>query len=391
MTKIAVLTGTRAEFGLLYWTIKAIEDDPELELQLIVTGTHLSPEYGFTVKEIEKSEIPISERIDMILSTDSEQGIAKSMGVLMISLAQAFERLKPDILVILGDRYEVLAAASTAVVMNIPIAHLCGGESTEGAIDEQIRHSVTKLSHIHFTQTEEYKQNILMMGEEEWRVKNVGFLGYENVKRLPLLSKDELEKELKIKLNKKTFVVTYHPVTLEKNSLEKQVKNLLNALAKYNVNLVFTYPNADSGGRYIIQKIKEFQKQRSDVYVFFSLGQLKYLSLLKYVDLVIGNSSSGILETQFFNLPTVNIGNRQKGRLKPPNVINVSYKVEDIIKGINKGISEEFKNSLKQQNKFQLYEDCSSRIVTTIKKALSNKDLLNKRLCFNHKGEVHNE
>ncbi|WP_069650358.1 UDP-N-acetylglucosamine 2-epimerase [Caloranaerobacter ferrireducens] len=382
MTRIAVLTGTRAEYGLLYWIIKTIHDDPNLELQLIVTGTHLSPEYGLTVKEIEKSGIPIAEKIDMILSTDSEQGIAKSMGVLMISLAQSLERLRPDILLILGDRYEVLAAASTAVAMNIPIAHLCGGESTEGAIDEQIRHAVTKLSHIHFAQSEFYRQRIIKMGEEEWRVHNIGIIAFENIKRLPLLSKTQLEKELGIKLDNTNFVVTYHPVTLENDSLEYQIDNLLNALSRFKANIIFTYPNADSGGRLIIDKIKQFQTHHQNAHVYFSLGQIRYLSLLKYSDVMIGNSSSGILESPFFKLPTVNIGNRQKGRMRPPNVVDVSYNEDDIVEGINKALNKEFRNSL--NNKINIYGsgDCSSQVVKIIKEALLNKNLLKKKLSF---------
>lgn len=382
MTKVAVLTGTRAEYGLLYWTINAIAEDPELELQLIVTGSHLSPEYGFTVKEIESSGIPVTEKVDMLLSSDSEQGIAKSMGVLMISLAQSLERLKPDVLLLLGDRYEILAAASTAVAMNIPIAHLCGGESTEGAIDEQIRHAVTKLAHIHFAQTEHYRQRIIKMGEEKWRVHNVGILGSESIMRLPLLSKEELENQLEIKLDRLNFVVTYHPVTLEKASLGEQIDNLLTALSEFDADIIFTYPNADSGGRLIIDKIKKFKASHSNVHIYFSLGQLKYLSLLKYTDVMIGNSSSGILEAPFFNLPVVNIGNRQKGRFRSANIKDVSYEAEDIVLGIRKALSKDFKKSL--INKDKTYEDgqCSSCIVKVLEETLLKENLLQKKLSF---------
>jgi len=382
MRKIAVMTATRAEYGLLYWTIKAIEADPDLQLQLIVTGSHLSPEYGLTVKEIERDKIPIAEKVEMLFSSDSEQGIAKSMGVLMISLAQVFERLQPDVLLVLGDRYEALAAASTAVAMNIPIAHLCGGESTEGAIDEQIRHAITKLSHIHFAQTEHYKQRIIKMGEESWRVHNVGILGYENIKKLPLLNREDLEKQLQIPLNRKTFVVTYHPVTLEKEALTQQIHKLLNALKRFKANIVFTYPNADSGGRLIIDKIKEFQASHANVYLYFSLGQLKYLSLLKHADVMIGNSSSGILEAPFFKLPTVNIGNRQAGRLRFENVIDVSYEVEDIVRGIKKAMSQEFRENLKDKSFVHGDGECSRQIIKVIKQALSSENLLKKKLVF---------
>lgn len=382
MARIAVLTGTRAEYGLLYWTIKAIEDDEDLELQLIVTGSHLSPEYGLTVREIETNNIPIAEKIDMLLSSDREQGIAKSMGVLMISLAQAFDRLKPDILLVLGDRYEVLAAASVAVVMNIPIAHLCGGESTEGAIDEQIRHAVTKLSHIHFAQREQYEQNILNMGEERWRVHHVGMIGYENIQRLPLLEKGDLEKQLGFAFDKTTLVVTYHPVTLEKHSLEQQIDNLLAALSQFHANIVFTFPNADSGGRLIIEKIKHFQACHEDVHLYHNLGQLKYLSLLQYCDAMVGNSSSGILEAPFFSLPAVNIGDRQQGRQRAESIIDVSYDPEDIVKGIKRAIDPEFRKNLKTMVERHKDRYCSEYIVKTLKEALKNENLMRKKLSF---------
>ncbi len=382
MKKIAVLTATRAEYGLLYWTIKAIEEDPDLELRLIVTGAHLSPEYGYTVREIEAQGIPVAERIHMLLSSDSRQGAAKSMGLLVIGLAQAFERLKPDMLLLLGDRYEILAAASVAVVMNIPIAHLCGGESTEGAIDEQVRHAVTKMAHIHLVQTEYYGQQVLKMGEEEWRVHNVGFLGGENARRLNLLTRDELERELKLKAGRKNFVVTYHPVTLEKIPLELQVDNLLAALSRFDAQIIFTYPNADSGGRFIIEKLKEFSEKRPDVHIYCSLGQLRYLSLLKHADLMVGNSSSGLLESQFFNLPTVNIGTRQKGRLRGENVIDVSYDTEDIVRGIEKAMDDNFRKALGGSGPADWDTPPSGKIVKVIKEALKKDGLLNKRLSF---------
>jgi GDP/UDP-N,N'-diacetylbacillosamine 2-epimerase (hydrolysing) len=382
MRKIAILTGTRAEYGLLRWIIQAVENDPDLMLQLVVTGTHLSPEYGYTVKEIERNGIQIAEKIDMLLSSDSTQGTAKSMGVLIISLAQAFERLKPDLLVILGDRFEVLAAASTAVAMNIPIAHLCGGESTEGAIDEQIRHAITKMAHLHFAQTEYYKQRIIKMGEEEWRVFNTGVLAYETIKRLDLLRRDELEIELGIKLVDKLFVVTFHPVTLERDSLEEQIDNLLLALSEFKNTIIFTYPNSDSGGRLIASKINEFISHRSNAYVFYSLGQKKYLSLLKHADAMIGNSSSGILEAPFLNLPVVNIGNRQKGRLRSKNIIDVTYDREAVRIGIAEALSENFTASL--QGSPVLFGDgqCSYHIIQAIKKSLDKENIMVKMLSL---------
>jgi GDP/UDP-N,N'-diacetylbacillosamine 2-epimerase (hydrolysing) len=380
--KVAVLTATRAEFGLLYWTIKAIEEDPDLLLQLIVTGSHMSHEFGSTYCYIETEGFQITEKIDMLLSSDSRQGAAKSMGVLIISLAQVFERLKPDILLLLGDRYEILAAASAAVAMNIPIAHLCGGESTEGAIDEQVRHAVTKLSHIHFAQTEFYRQRIIKMGEEEWRVHNVGPLGLENIKKLPLLNKEELEQKLKISLDGTVLLVTYHPVTLGNEPQEKQIDNLLAALDRFDAHIIFTYPNADSGSRQIIEKINDFKLSRPNVHVFLSLGQLNYLSLMKCSDAMVGNSSSGILESPFFCLPVVNIGDRQKGRLRCRNVIDVPCSEEKIAGGIKKVLTREFRDSFK--NDVNLYDngECSRKIVDILKEMLLNSELMKKKLSF---------
>lgn len=382
MKKVAVLTGTRAEYGLLYWTIRAIEEDTDLQLQLIVTGAHLSPDHGFTVNEIEKSAIPIKEKIEVLISSDSKQGIAKSMGLLMINLAQTFERLKPDILLLLGDRYELLAAASTAVAMNIPIAHLCGGESTEGAIDEQIRHAITKLSHIHFTQTEYYKQQIIKMGEEKWRVNNIGFIGFENIKRMKLLSREELEMELQIPLGKKIFVVTYHPVTLENDKTEEQIDILLKSIDGSDATIIFTYPNADCGGRLIINKIKAFRENKTNVYIFYSLGQKKYLSLLKYADIMIGNSSSGILEAPYFDLPVINIGNRQKGRIRFKNIIDVECSAEAIINAIKLAAGKGFTKHMDIDRSFFGDGLCSKHIIEGLKEGLGDSRLMYKKLHF---------
>ncbi|MCF6463984.1 UDP-N-acetylglucosamine 2-epimerase [Clostridium sp. Cult1] len=384
MKSVLVVTGTRAEYGLLYWTMKEIQNDKDLQLQLMVTGNHLSEEYGYTVAQIKKDGFHIDEEIDMIIDSKNKSAIVKSMGLEMIQMAQAFDRLKPDILLILGDRYEIFVAATCAMMMNIPIAHMNGGESTEGLIDEQIRHAITKMAHIHFTGAEYYKERLLKMGEEPWRVYNVGQAGIENIKRLKLLEKEELENELDLKLDKKTFLITYHPVTLESISTKEQIENLLEAITKFDAKYIFTYPNADYGNKLIIDKINEFKGKYKDVYVFHSLGQIKYLSLLKYVDVMIGNSSSGIIESPSFRLPVVNIGDRQKGRLRNNNIIDVGYSAREIISGINIALyDDEFKQGLNSM--INLYGDGrTSKIIVDILKSIivSNRKLLFKKLTY---------
>ncbi|MBI4222422.1 MAG: UDP-N-acetylglucosamine 2-epimerase (hydrolyzing), partial [Planctomycetes bacterium] len=297
MRKIAVVTGTRAEYGLLYWIIKGIHEDPELELQLIVTGMHLSPEFGLTVKEIEKDGFPIAERVEMLLSSDTEIAIATSMGLGMIGFAKAYERLKPDILVVLGDRFEILSAVSAAVPFRIPVAHIHGGESTEGAMDELFRHAITKMSHLHFTAIEKYRNRVIQMGESSASVFCYGAPGLDNIYRLKLLNIENLSEELKLPSNKKIGVVTYHPVTLENDVSGEQIYELLEALKEFtDVFWIFTFPNADTYGRIIIQKVEDFIKRNPQKgKAFISLGQLKYLSLIKYATVMVGNSSSGLL------------------------------------------------------------------------------------------------
>lgn len=383
MNKILVVTGTRAEYGLLYWTMKAIDDDKDFKLQLIVTGNHLVKEYGYTVSQIEKDGFKIDEKIDMIINSDEKSSIVKSMGLEMIQMAQSFSRLKPDMLLILGDRYETFAAAICAVMMNIPIAHMNGGESTEGAIDEQIRHAITKMSHIHFPGTEYYKERILKMGEEPWRVHNVGEAGIENIKRLKLLDKSELEEQLNITFNKTVFLITYHPVTLDEDNIEEQINNLLVAIEKFHAIYVFTYPNADFGSKIIIDKLNNFAHNNENAYLYCSLGQRRYLSLLKYASVMIGNSSSGIIEAPIFKIPVVNIGNRQKGRIRNKNIIDTDYTVDSIYKGIYKVLND--KNFIKGlANIKNIYGDgtTSKKILSVIKKVKIDKKLLLKKLTY---------
>ena len=383
MKKILVVTGTRAEYGLLYWTMKEIQQDNNLKLQLIATGSHLSEEYGYTVEQIKKDGFHIDEEIDMIIDSKKKSAIVKSMGLEMIQMGQAFERLSPDLLLILGDRYETFVAATCAMMMNIPIAHMNGGESTEGAVDEQIRHAITKMSHVHFAGADYYKERIIKMGEESWRVHNVGQAGVENIKRLKLLEKKELETQLGLKLDKKIFLITYHPVTLEYVDTKEQIENLLKAILKFEAKHIFTYPNADFGNKIIIDKINEFERNHKDVYIFHSLGQLRYLSLLKYADIMIGNSSSGIIETPSFKLPVVNIGDRQKGRLRNKNIIDVGYNEKEIVNGINMVLYDE--KFIKGLNSLEnVYGDgtTSKRIVDLLKRIKTDKKLLYKKLNY---------
>lgn len=376
--KICVVTGTRAEYGLLYWLMKEIEADKELQLQLIVTGMHLSPEFGLTYKEIEK-EFKIDKKIEMLLSSDTAVGISKSMGLAQISFSESFEELKPDILVVLGDRYEIFSAVSTAMIAKIPIAHLHGGEITEGAFDESIRHSITKMSHLHFTATDEYKNRVIQLGEEPNRVFNVGGMGIENIKRLNLLSKEEFEKSIDFKLNKKNILVTFHPVTLENSTAKEQFQELLDAIDELeSTNIIFTKANSDTNGRIINQMIDEYVAKNSHKSIeFASLGQLRYLSALQYIDAVVGNSSSGLLEAPSFKIATINIGDRQKGRIKALSVIDCEPKKEEISKAFEDIYSKEFQEKLKNvENPYG--ENCPSKQVVEVLKNVNLANILKK-------------
>lgn len=385
MRKILVVTGTRAEYGLLYWTMKRIQEDNDLRLQLIVTGNHLVEDFGLTVEQIKRDGFNIDEEIDMIINSRNKSSILKSMGLEMIQMAQAFDRLKPDILLILGDRYETFVAATCAMMMNIPIAHMNGGESTEGAIDEQIRHAITKMAHIHFPGAEYYKERIIKMGEEPWRVYNVGQASIENVKKLNLLSKEQLKKELNIKSDKKIFLVTYHPVTLDIENIEYQIDELLKALDKYkgDSEIIFTYPNADFGSKIVVDKINKYVESRNNTHIVYSLGQLRYLSLLKHSDIVVGNSSSGIIEAPIFRIPVVNIGDRQKGRLRNKNIMDCGYTKCDIIKTIDKILSDKtFRETLKDIPNIYGEGNTSEKIISILKNVELGKKVIIKKLNY---------
>jgi len=333
MRKICIVTGSRAEYGLLYWLIKSVHDDPDMELQLLVTGMHLSPEFGLSWKQIEQDGFPIIRKIEILLSSDTAVGISKSNAIAQISFAEAFDQLQPEIIILLGDRTETFAAASVALVAGIPIAHIHGGELTEGAYDNAIRHSITKMSHLHFTAAEKYRNRVIQLGEQPDTVFNVGAIGLDNINKLHLLNKSDFEQSINRKLLNKNLLITFHPVTLENHSSKEQFIQLLAALDELaDTLLIFTKPNSDKDGRVIIQLIDEFVvKNPNKAIAFTSLGQLRYLSAIKYMDAVLGNSSSGIIEVPAFSVPTINIGDRQKGRIVGPTIFNCNP-IKDEIK-----------------------------------------------------------
>ena len=344
--KVCVITGTRAEYGLLYWLMKEIQSDKDLQLQLIVTGMHLSSEFGLTYKEIEKN-FKIDKKVEMLLSSDTVLGISKSMGLAQISFSEAYEELTPDILIVLGDRYEIFSAVSSAMISRIPIAHISGGEVTEGVIDEAIRHAITKMSHLHFVSTEEYKNRVIQLGEHPNRVFNFGAIGIDNINKLKLFSKNEFVKSIDFSLNKKNILVTFHPVTLEKSTSKEQFQELLNSIDELeDTNIIFTKSNSDTDGRVINQMIDAYVSRNNNAVSFISMGQVRYLSALKFVDAVVGNSSSGLTEAPIFGIGTINIGDRQKGRINLGSVINCNPTKESISNAFNELYSERFQKVL---------------------------------------------
>lgn len=335
--KVCIVTGGRAEYGLLYGLMKEIEVANDLELQIIATGMHLSPEFDITYLQIEKDGFTINRKVEMLLSSDTPIGISKSMGLGMIGFADALDDLRPDLLVVLGDRFEIFSVVSTALIAKIPVAHLHGGEVTQGAFDEAMRHSITKMSHLHFTATESYRNRVIQMGEDPDRVFNVGALGVENIKRLELLPKEALEESIIFKFGKRNLLVTFHPVTLEHSTTRRQFSNLLQALDELQeTSLIFTKTNSDTDGRIINRMIDDYVVAFPErVVAFTNLGQIRYLSVMQFVDGVVGNSSSGIIEAPSFGIGTVNIGNRQSGRIKADSVIDCDPSVNSIKKAIS--------------------------------------------------------
>jgi GDP/UDP-N,N'-diacetylbacillosamine 2-epimerase (hydrolysing) len=376
--KICIITGTRAEYGLLRWLIQSVSDEPDLVLQIVATGMHLSPEFGLTYTEIEADGYHIDRKVEMLLSSDTPIGVSKSIGLGMIGFADVLSDLKPDIVVVLGDRFEIYAAAIAALVAHIPIAHLHGGESTEGVIDEAFRHSITKMSSLHFVAAEEYQQRVIQLGENPERVYNVGGLGIDNIHKLTLLSRSELEADLGFSLGQKSLLVTFHPATLVDTSAVAQLKELLSALeGQTDTQLIITLPNADADGRVLTSMIKDFVAKYDHAHAFTSLGQLRYLSCVSHVDGVVGNSSSGLLEVPSFQKGTVNIGDRQKGRLQADSIINCAPLKTSILKAIQKLYSSNFQAELDKVSNPYGEGGASARVLTILRSA-NLEDLVKK-------------
>jgi len=366
--KICVITGSRADYGLLRWVMQGIKDDPELNLQVIATGMHLSPTFGLTYKVIEEDGFKVDAKVEILGSSDSPLAIAESMGLALAETAKEFSELKPDLVIVLGDRFEIFAATAAALVAKIPVAHLHGGETTTGAFDEAFRHSITKMSHLHFVATSEYRSRVIQLGENPKNVYLVGGVGIDSIKNLPLLSREELETQLDIKFGAKSLLITFHPVTLDDESPEHQMKELLAALSHlHDTTLIFTMPNADTGGRVLIKMIEEFVEQNRNAKVFTSLGQLKYLSCITHIDGVVGNSSSGLTEVPTFKKGTVNVGDRQLGRLQASSVINCEPTEKDIRHAIETMYSREFKSNLARTKNPYGEGGASARVVKAIK------------------------
>jgi len=345
--KICVVTGSRAEYGLLYWILKEIEASSKFELSLVVTGMHLSPEFGQTYRAIENDGFVITRKVEMLVSSDTAVGVSKSMGLGLAGFGELYDELKPDIVLMLGDRFELLAAASAALVATIPIAHIHGGEITEGAFDDAIRHSITKMSHLHFTATEVYRQRVIQLGESADRVFNIGAPGIENIRRRPVLTRAAVEDALGIKLRNPSLLVTWHPATLSPGEGPKQFACLLRALAKIDAVLIFTHANADTEGRAINELVRAFVDDHPGKAVHHpSLGQDLYLSSLRYVSGVVGNSSSGIIEAPSIPVGTVNIGDRQRGRIKASSVVDCNVDEESILRALDTILKPEFQSVL---------------------------------------------
>jgi len=380
--KICFFTGTRAEYGLLKPLMQKVKNEDEFQIQIIASGMHVSPEFGVTYKEIERDGFTINEKVEILLSSDTDIGVSKAMGLGLISFSDSLKRLNPDILIVLGDRFEALSVSITAYVMKIPIAHLHGGETTEGAVDEGFRHSITKMSYLHFTSTEEYRKRVIQLGENPGRVFNVGAIGLDNIKNLKLLNLGNLEKELNFNFGEKNILFTYHPVTLDIEKLSEELDQIFGALEELifqGYKIIITKSNADQGGRFINKYIDNFSsKHKEKVFAFTNLGTLKYLSVMKFVNLVMGNSSSGIVETPSFKIPTVNIGDRQKGRVRGNSVIDVNPKKEEIINAVKKAEKMD-KNKI-----FNPYDqgDATEKIYGTIKEHLLNNKINLKKEFF---------
>lgn len=381
--RICILTATRAEYGLLRPLIQKLNKIDEFDVRIVATAAHLSPEFGLTYKEIEADGIIIDEKIETLLSSDTPASITKSMGLVLISFADYFKRLKPDLLVVLGDRYETVAVTISAMNQNIPIAHLYGGERTEGATDEAFRHAITKMSYLHFTSTENYRKRVIQLGEDPSRVFHVGSLGVENINNMKLMTLAELEESLKFKLDSPYAIVTFHPVTLDEDNSRKQMEQILEAL-KCNPDLqyIFTKANSDADGRIINQLIDNYISENSNCIAFTSLGTMRYLSAVKYCKMVIGNSSSGIIEVPSFKKPTINIGDRQSGRIQAKSVINAEAVCDKIDKAIKIAKSNEYIAGLANVTNPYERDHTSQNIANLIAETLKNNRISLKKAFY---------
>ncbi len=367
MKNICVITGSRAEYGLLSLLIGKIKESTALNLQIIATGSHLSSEYGMTVNEILRDNFHIDRRVEMLLSSNTETGSAKSIGLGIIGMADAFDDLKPDMVILLGDRFEIFAAATTAMIKRIPIAHLHGGEITLGSADEFMRHAITKMSHLHFVACDQYKKRVIQLGEEPSRVFNVGALGIDNAVSMNLLSKAELEIELGFKFQHRNLMITYHPDLMGVRTDRSSIDNMLVALSHYpDIGMIFTMPNSDAGSNYIADSIERYCSKNNNTRLFESLGHKNYLSCLQYIDGVIGNSSSGIIEAPFFKIGTINIGDRQNGRVAAKSIIHADTNVSSILNSINILFSENFQKDLKNVDSLFGYGGATEKIVQVL-------------------------
>lgn len=373
--KIAVVTTSRADYGHLYWTLRDLTAHPSVDLKLIVLGAHLSPEFGSTVKEIEKDGFEIAGRVECLLSSDSDVGMAKTIGVATLSLADILGSMRPDLLLLIADRYEMLAPASVALALRIPIAHIEGGEISEGAIDNAVRNALTQMSHLHFTPTESARRRVIAMGEEEWRVHRSGALSLDNLRRSKLLSQPEVEARLKVDLHWPTIVVAYHPVTLLRDTVA-EADALFDVLASLDEPLLFCYPNADAGSHSLINRTKALLAERGNGHLYTNLDFLTYWSLLQYVQMMIGNSSSGIMETPSLKLPTVNVGIRQQGRDRARNILDADPCVDDILRKVRTAASEAFRQSLEGMTNPYGDGHASEKIVSVLTTAPSSEQLL---------------
>lgn len=376
MMKIAVLTATRAEYGLLSPIIKRMADDNDIDLRVVVTGAHLSADFGYTYREIEADNVQIDEKIEILEAGDGTVAMSKTMGNALVGFADYFEKKRPDALMVLGDRYETLAVCIAATNARIPVIHLYGGETTQGVVDEAIRHSISKMSYLHFTSTDEYRHRVIQLGENPARVFTVGAIGVENALRMPLLSERELEDSLGVELYKPYIVATYHPVTLDNESVDGQIENFLAAVdAMPEYIYIITKANADAGGRRVNDLLEQFAEDRENIHVVDSLGVKRYLSALKYCCMVIGNSSSGITEAPSFHVPTVNIGDRQKGRTHAETVIDCSSDKESILAAMKKAGTEKFRSCCRNaENPFEK-PDVAKNVVNIIKREMLDKTI----------------